>query len=99
MCAFNFRATVRSLCVLLPVMGVTWVLGVFYVNDDTQWIQYLFAVLNSLQVTRREFRHYIIYIHARVIHEYKVNISLHLLNRNWYNVSLIFLLKKKHLYC
>jgi hypothetical protein len=45
-----YRATVKCLCVLLPVMGVTWVIGLFYVNEDTNWIQYLFATVNSLQV-------------------------------------------------
>ncbi|XP_060605833.1 adhesion G protein-coupled receptor L3-like [Ruditapes philippinarum] len=45
----KMKATVKCLCVLLPVMGVTWVTGLFYVNEDTNWIQYLFATVNSLQ--------------------------------------------------
>lgn len=30
-------------------MGCTWVLGIFYVNDRTTWVQYIFALCNSLQ--------------------------------------------------
>lgn len=46
-----FRAGVRCLCILLPLMGCTWVIGIFYVNESMAWIQYVFAVCNSLQVT------------------------------------------------
>ncbi|XP_071115297.1 uncharacterized protein [Haliotis cracherodii] len=41
--------TVRSLCVLMPVLGVTWVFGVLAINEETVIFQYLFAVFNSLQ--------------------------------------------------
>ncbi|XP_021350239.1 brain-specific angiogenesis inhibitor 1-like [Mizuhopecten yessoensis] len=40
---------IRSLTVLLPVLGVTWIFGVISVNDDLIVFQYLFAVTNSLQ--------------------------------------------------
>ncbi|XP_076077317.1 adhesion G protein-coupled receptor B1-like [Mytilus galloprovincialis] len=43
------KAGIRSLCVILPLFGVTWVLGVFSVNEETVLFQYLFAVFNSLQ--------------------------------------------------
>lgn len=43
------KAGIRSLCVILPLFGVTWVLGVFSVNEETVVFQYLFAVFNSLQ--------------------------------------------------
>ncbi|XP_052791525.1 adhesion G protein-coupled receptor L3-like [Mya arenaria] len=43
------KAGVRCLCVLLPLMGCTWVLGIFYVNENMAWVQYVFAVFNSLQ--------------------------------------------------
>ncbi|XP_071115253.1 uncharacterized protein [Haliotis cracherodii] len=43
------RAGLKALCVLLPLMGVTWVFGVFSVNEDLRVFQYLFAVFNSLQ--------------------------------------------------
>ncbi|XP_052244040.1 adhesion G protein-coupled receptor L4-like [Dreissena polymorpha] len=43
------KCTVRCLLVLLPVTGVSWVLGLLYVDDTMAWVQYLFAVCNSLQ--------------------------------------------------
>ncbi|XP_053393402.1 adhesion G protein-coupled receptor L2-like [Mercenaria mercenaria] len=42
-------AGVRCLCVLLPLVGCTWVIGIFYVNEDMAWIQYVFAICNGLQ--------------------------------------------------
>ncbi|CAC5400899.1 unnamed protein product [Mytilus coruscus] len=39
----------KSICVILPLFGVTWVLGAFSVNDDLVIFQYLFAIFNSLQ--------------------------------------------------
>ncbi|XP_060583875.1 uncharacterized protein LOC132740036 [Ruditapes philippinarum] len=42
-------AGIRCLCVLLPLVGCTWVIGIFYVNEDLAWIQYVFAVCNGLQ--------------------------------------------------
>ncbi|CAC5397546.1 ADGRD1 [Mytilus coruscus] len=43
------KAGIKSICVILPLFGVTWVLGVFSVNEDLVVFQYLFAILNSLQ--------------------------------------------------
>lgn len=43
------RTTFRSLCVILPVFGITWVFGALSINEDTVIFQYLFAVFNSLQ--------------------------------------------------
>ncbi|XP_052279115.1 sushi, von Willebrand factor type A, EGF and pentraxin domain-containing protein 1-like isoform X5 [Dreissena polymorpha] len=43
------EAGVRCLCVLLPLMGSTWVIGLLYVNERMAWVQYVFAVCNSLQ--------------------------------------------------
>ncbi|XP_053397670.1 adhesion G protein-coupled receptor L4-like isoform X2 [Mercenaria mercenaria] len=38
-----------SLCVLVPVLGVSWILGIFYINDSFYFVQYIFAILNGLQ--------------------------------------------------
>ncbi|WAR06964.1 AGRD1-like protein, partial [Mya arenaria] len=40
----------RSVCVLLPVFGITWLFGVFAVNRNAIVFQYLFVIFNSLQV-------------------------------------------------
>ena len=47
---FPYRTSFRSLCVLVPVMGVSWILGIFYMDDSFYFIQYVFAILNGLQV-------------------------------------------------
>jgi len=47
---FSCRAEIVNICVLLPLFGLTWVLGIFSVDDDSVVFQYLFAILNSLQV-------------------------------------------------
>ncbi|XP_052212919.1 adhesion G-protein coupled receptor D1-like [Dreissena polymorpha] len=47
--AEKIKAGVRSVFILLPVLGLTWVLGIFAVNKDTLVFQYLFAIFNSVQ--------------------------------------------------
>lgn len=48
-CVYS-RTTARSLCVLVPVTGVPWIFGVFYVNETAVVMQYIFCVCNGLQV-------------------------------------------------
>ncbi|XP_060606054.1 uncharacterized protein LOC132758398 isoform X2 [Ruditapes philippinarum] len=43
------KTGIRSLCVLLPLVGCTWISGIFYVNKSMAWIQYIFAICNGLQ--------------------------------------------------
>ncbi|OWF51975.1 adhesion G protein-coupled receptor E3-like [Mizuhopecten yessoensis] len=40
---------VRSISILLPVLGVTWLFGILAVNADLVVFQYVFALANSLQ--------------------------------------------------
>ena len=49
-CNFSCRAGVKGMIVLLPLLGLTWVFGLLAINKDTIAFQYLFAILNSLQV-------------------------------------------------
>ncbi|KAL3881326.1 hypothetical protein ACJMK2_027778, partial [Sinanodonta woodiana] len=44
------KTSLRSLGVLLPITGVTWILGIFSVNEDMYVFQYLFTIFNSLQI-------------------------------------------------
>lgn len=44
------RSGLKGVCGLLPILGLTWVFGIFSVNQDLIIFQYLFAVFNSLQV-------------------------------------------------
>ncbi|KAL3881328.1 hypothetical protein ACJMK2_027780, partial [Sinanodonta woodiana] len=43
------KTSLRSLGVLLPITGVTWILGIFSVNEDLYVFQYMFTIFNSLQ--------------------------------------------------
>lgn len=39
----------KGSAVLLPLLGLTWVFGLFVFNRDTIAFKYLFAIFNSLQ--------------------------------------------------
>ena len=39
-----------SAAALMPVLGVTWIIGLFAVNEHTEVFAWTFTVLNSLQV-------------------------------------------------
>ncbi|XP_071959445.1 adhesion G-protein coupled receptor D1-like [Antedon mediterranea] len=43
------RRTLRAAAVLLPVFGLTWVFGLLALSQQTLFLQYLFAICNSLQ--------------------------------------------------
>ncbi|WAR06912.1 AGRB3-like protein [Mya arenaria] len=45
----KIQTSLRSLCVLIPLMGVSWIVGIFYINEDLYFMQYLFAICNGLQ--------------------------------------------------
>ena len=45
-----YRATIWNIAVILPLLGITWLFGLFSVNEDTLVFQYIFAICNSLQV-------------------------------------------------
>lgn len=44
-----FRTLFVAVVVLLPMLGLTWVLGLFAVNRNTTIFAWIFAVVNSLQ--------------------------------------------------
>ncbi|KAK0059281.1 adhesion G protein-coupled receptor E3 [Biomphalaria pfeifferi] len=43
------KSLLRSVCVLTPILGLTWTFGVLSISIDNIVFQYLFAVSNSLQ--------------------------------------------------
>jgi len=47
---YKQRSGVRSVCILVSIFGITWLVGVFAVNEETLVLQYLFGVFNSIQV-------------------------------------------------
>ncbi|XP_033741798.1 adhesion G protein-coupled receptor L3-like [Pecten maximus] len=45
----KIMAGIRSVSILLPVLGITWLFGIVSMSDDLIVFQYLFALANSLQ--------------------------------------------------
>ena len=48
---YTSRNLLKAVIILLPLLGVTWIIGILAVNEDTQVFAWIFAILNSLQVT------------------------------------------------
>ena len=34
----------------MPLLGSTWIIGILAVNEHTEFIEWIFTILNSLQV-------------------------------------------------
>ncbi|XP_060559091.1 adhesion G protein-coupled receptor L3-like [Ruditapes philippinarum] len=45
----KLKTWLHSLCVLLPMLGITWLFGLLSVNSDMFILQYFFSIFNSLQ--------------------------------------------------
>ena len=45
------RILFKAVIVLLPILGLTWIFGIIAVNNETQVFAWIFAILNSLQVS------------------------------------------------
>ncbi|XP_073235129.1 uncharacterized protein [Porites lutea] len=45
----HVKAGIKGLFVLMPILGVGWILGLFAVNKNTIVFEYAFAVINGLQ--------------------------------------------------
>ena len=46
------RDSLKAVVVLLPLLGITWIIGILAVNENTQAFAWIFAILNSLQVNQ-----------------------------------------------
>ncbi|XP_070535786.1 uncharacterized protein [Ptychodera flava] len=45
----KIRAGLRAAVILVPLLGLTWLFGLFAVNEAAVYFQYLFSIANSLQ--------------------------------------------------
>ncbi|XP_078379699.1 uncharacterized protein LOC144662705 isoform X2 [Oculina patagonica] len=45
----EIRAAFKTLVILVPLLGLTWILGYISIHSESLVFQYLFAVINSLQ--------------------------------------------------
>ena len=50
-CAPECSKLAKAILILTPLMGFTWVIGVFAVDQNTAVFAWLFLLVNSLQVT------------------------------------------------
>ena len=44
------RSIAISAAALMPILGSTWIIGIFAVNEHTEFFAWIFTILNSLQV-------------------------------------------------
>jgi hypothetical protein len=49
-CRLFFSSTFKTVAVLFPLLGITWIFGLLLFATQEIMFQYLFAVFNSLQV-------------------------------------------------
>ncbi|KAH3727045.1 adhesion G protein-coupled receptor L2-like isoform X1 [Dreissena polymorpha] len=77
--AEKIKTGVRSVCILLPVLGLTWVFGIFAVNKDTLIFQYLFAICNSVQG-------FLIFL-VQCVFDKKVSDALRRIKIPWFSTS------------
>ena len=45
-----YRCLLKAVIMLLPLLGMTWIIGIFAVSNETQVFAWIFAIFNSLQV-------------------------------------------------
>lgn len=45
---------IKGAAVLLPILGVTWIVGVFAVDANTTVFIWIFTIINSLQVLNKK---------------------------------------------
>ena len=45
-----YRSLLRAAVIIVPLLGVTWVVGILAVNENTVVFAWIFTILNSLQV-------------------------------------------------
>ena len=44
-----FRAGVKGVMILTPILGINWLFGLLAVNEDMIVFEFLFVIINSLQ--------------------------------------------------
>ena len=64
------RTVVISAGTLMPVLGVTWIIGLFAVNEHTEVFAWIFAVLNSLQVSMLILHANMIFYNYHIIRDF-----------------------------
>ena len=61
-----YRSLLKAVIILVPLLGLTWIIGILAVNNETEVFAWIFAILNSLQVTANHQP----LLHVHVYHYY-----------------------------
>ena len=83
------RHLLKAVIILLPLLGLTWIIGILSINNDTQVFAWIFAILNSLQVNTIDS--YILDTHCEIVFS---NVCNHFM----YKIYINFYLGCFHLY-
>ena len=72
-CLLNFilcsRGILKATILLLPLLGMTWIIGILAVSEETQVFAWIFAILNTLQVNNNYY-----YIYKLLSYMYVIDI-------------------------
>ena len=49
-----YRYLLKATIILVPVLGFTWIIGLFAVGEEGKVFAYLFVIANVFQVRERE---------------------------------------------
>ena len=55
------RALVKAAIIVVPILGCTWAIGLFAVNENTAAFAWIFTIVNSLQVLYLLAQIYVVY--------------------------------------
>ena len=61
------RSGLKGVLVLAPLLGITWIIGIFAFSEQTTIFLWLFTILNSLQVSIK-FIHVLIFFIIGINH-------------------------------
>ena len=53
------RYLIKAAVILLPLLGLTWVFGLFAISENTVVFAWLFTIFNTLQVGAVLFKHFL----------------------------------------
>ena len=51
----KIQRSVKAIALLTPLLGLSWIFGIFAVDESTKWFSYIFVVCNSFQVSSSSF--------------------------------------------
>lgn len=89
------RSGLRTLGTLVPVLGVTWIFGIFAMDQSTDIFQYIFVIANSLQVSLQVWflwlQFFLFFLFLNILKSYSLESCDHSsLTCLWYQLKTLF---------